>query len=60
MAPPKVYKNFIDGEWVESASGNKSSLPAACAADDRLCFSHSHKGAFPKGSTIQRFSALTL
>ncbi len=21
MAPPKVYKNFIDGEWVESASG---------------------------------------
>src|SRR5947208_13869159 len=22
MAPPKVYKNFIDGEWVESASGN--------------------------------------
>jgi len=22
MAPPKVYKNFIDGEWVESTSGN--------------------------------------
>src|SRR5207249_5526981 len=22
MAPPKVYKNFIDGEWVESNSGN--------------------------------------
>jgi acyl-CoA reductase-like NAD-dependent aldehyde dehydrogenase len=21
MAPPKVYKNFINGEWVESASG---------------------------------------
>ncbi len=21
MAPPKVYKNFIDGEWVESVSG---------------------------------------
>src|SRR5947208_12638789 len=22
MAPPKVYKNFIDGEWVESSGGN--------------------------------------
>src|SRR5947207_227064 len=22
MAPPKAYKNFIDGEWVESTSGN--------------------------------------
>ena len=21
MAPPKVYKNFINGEWVESVSG---------------------------------------
>jgi len=21
MAPPKVYKNFIDGEWVESSTG---------------------------------------
>ena len=21
MAPPKVYKNFIDGEWVDSVSG---------------------------------------
>jgi len=22
MAPPKVYKNFINGEWVESASAH--------------------------------------
>ena len=22
MAPPRVYKNFINGEWIESASGH--------------------------------------
>src|ERR1700674_1838518 len=51
MAPPKVYKNFINGEWVESASGRtfENVNPAN---------RHELVGIFPKSNTQDVESAV--